>query len=225
MEKRTGKMKMSRLALMMVICMTVSVSAVGTAQMPFAISGYVFYENGSACLNPEVTITNLNTGETFSTVTLPTSNYYRVKPMLSLDEVSEGDVLRFKVSAGTESVVIDHRITASDIERYGLHMNITFGKDEIVDIAIQTPTPPVPPLPFQASPSPSSPPTTAQTPTAAQTPAPTAEQTSPTPAFTQREEKRVIPGFGASSAIAGLLAISYLIVAKEKKEKREKRRK
>ena len=216
MEKRTGKM--SRLALMMVICMTVSVSAVGTAQMPFAISGYVFYENGSACLNPEVTITNLNTGETFSTVTLPTSNYYRVKPMLSLDEVSEGDVLRFKVSVGTESVVIDHRITASDIERYGLHMNITFGKDEIVDIAIQTPTPPVPPLPFQASPSPSSPPTTAQA------PAPTAEQTSPTPAFTQREEKRVIPGFGASSAIAGLLA--YLIVAKEKKEKkREKRRK
>ena len=39
-----------------------------------------------------------------------------------------------------------------------------FGKDEIIDITEQTPTPAVPPLPFQASPSPSSPPTTAQTP-------------------------------------------------------------
>ena len=39
------------------ITVLVSASASEVAQLPFVISGYVFYENGSPAYNPDVTIT------------------------------------------------------------------------------------------------------------------------------------------------------------------------
>ena len=178
----------------MVICILimVTVSAAESTPMPFGISGYVLYENGSACNNSSVTITDLNTGETFSTITLSSSNYYRVKPVPLLeDEISEGDMLRFNVSAGAESVVIDHRITASEIGQ-GLHLNISFGEDKIVGIVEQTQT---------------------QTPSST-TPTPAA-LTPTTPPVSQ--EKKGIPGFEAASAIPGLLAVAYMMRRIKKK--------
>ncbi|MCK4476201.1 MAG: hypothetical protein KAU16_05690 [Methanophagales archaeon] len=195
-------------AIWMVAVALVSASAVS---LPFEISGYVFNADGSACNGPTISITNLNTGETFSTMTLPSSNYYRAKPAPSLDDVSEGDELQFKVSAGTESGVIDHRISASDLNRGALYFNITFGEREgeikgEVSIAEEEPAL-VPPLPQ----GPISTPT--PTPEEGQTPAPTSM---PTMAPSEEEKGKGIPGFEAAYAMTGLLAMSYLILRRKR---------
>ena len=190
--------------------------------LPFEISGYVFNADGSACNGPTISITNLNTDETFSTMTLPSSNYYRAKPAPSVDDFSVGDVLQFKVSAGTESGVIDHRITASDLNRGALYFNITFSEREgeikgEVSIAEeeQTPdqTPLLPPLPGGPGAIATSTPTPGEG--EGLTPAPTS-----TPATPSSEEKKGegkgIPGFEAAYAIIGVIALSYLILRRKK---------
>lgn len=195
----------------------VSASASASAvSLPFEISGYVFNADGSACNGPTISITNLNTGETFSTMTLPSSNYYRAKPAPSLDDFSEGDVLQFTVSAGTESGVTDHHITASDLNRGALQFDITFSEregeitgkvsiaeEEQVQIPDQTPLlPPLPGGPQAPTPTPTPEEGEGLTPSATATPTP----------------KPGIPGFEAASTIAiiGVIAISYLLLRRKK---------
>ena len=205
------------------ICIVTSalVSATaGAVSLPFEISGYVFNADGSACNGPTITITNLNTDETFSTMTLASSNYYRAKPAPSLDDVSEGDKLRFEVTAGTESGVIDHRISASDLNRGALQFDITFSEREgeikgEISIAEeeQTPdqTPLLPPLPG----GPIATPITTPTPEEGQTPAPTT-----TPAVPASEEEKGkgkgIPGFEAAYAMMALLILFMLLKEKRR---------
>ena len=206
------------------ICIVVAalVSASATAvSVPFEISGYVFNADGSACNGPTISITNLNTGETFSTMTLASSNYYRAKPAPSLDDVSEGDVLQFEVTAGTESGDIEHHISASDLNRGALQFDITFGEGGLKGKSVveeeQTPvqTPLLPPLPG----GPISTPTPVTTPTPAPeeeiggTPTPTS---TPTTAPSEEGKGKGIPGFEAAYALIGLLAISYLILRRKK---------
>ena len=183
--------------------------------LPFEISGYVFNADGSACNGPTISITNLNTGETFSTMTLPTSNYYRAKPAPSVDDFSVGDVLQFEVSAGTESGDIDYRITASDLDRGALHFDITFSEREgeitgEVSIAEEEQTPDQTPLlpPLLGGPGAIATPTATPEEGEGLTPSATA---TPTP-------KPGIPGFEAAYAIAiiGVIAISYLILRRKK---------
>ncbi|HJH32661.1 MAG TPA: hypothetical protein C5S50_10935 [Methanosarcinaceae archaeon] len=112
------------MAFLVIICLAAMPVA---AQIPFEISGYVHFPDGSACLDPTVTITNLNTGDILPVMTLPTSNYYQAKPAPLLNEISENDVLEFRASAGTDPVVIEHRIMASDINSGALFLNITLG--------------------------------------------------------------------------------------------------
>ena len=203
-------------AICIVAAALVSATA-GVVSLPFEISGYVFNADGSACNGPTISITNLNTGETFSTMTLASSNYYRAKPAPSLDDISEGDMLQFKVSAGTESGFVDYRISASDLNRGGLQFDITFGegglKGESVAQEEQTPdqTPPLPPLP--GGPGPIATPTLVVTPTSEERQTPTPTPTTPLP-----EEKKGegIPGFEAAYAIIGSIAISYLILRRKK---------
>jgi hypothetical protein len=165
--------------------------------MPFEISGYVFNADGSACNGPTISITNLNTGETFSTMTLPSSNYYRAKPAPSLDDFSAGDVLQFSATAGHESGRIDLHISASDLNRGALYFNITFGESGLEGTVEQTPdqTPLRPPLPGGPGP--------IATPTPITTPTPEEGGLTPVPT------PKGIPGFEAAYAIAmiGLLAI------------------
>jgi hypothetical protein len=189
--------------------------------LPFEISGYVFNADGSACNGPTISITNLNTGETFSTMTLPTSNYYRAKPAPSVDDFSVGDVLQFEVSAGTESGDIDYHITASDLNRGALQFNITFSEREgeitgEVSIAEegqeQTPdqTPLLPPLPGgPQAPTPTATPEEGEglTPVATATMAPSEEE---------KGKGKGIPGFEAAYAMIGVIALSYLILRRKK---------
>lgn len=216
----------------MIICMSVmitvlvSASASGVAQLPFVISGYVFYENGSPAYNPDVTITNLNTSKTFSTKTCTSSNYYLAKPVLLSREINKDDVLQFKVAAGEKSAVLEYRITASDMVYHGLHLNITLGEGEGGEAeegttstgtgggGKQTLTPSV--TPQEASPSPvitPTPATATQAGKAISTPTLT-----PNMALPHEKGKKKIPGFEAVFTIAGtgLLAIAYLIVKMRK---------
>jgi len=150
------------------------------------------------------------TGKTFSTMTVPSSNYYRVKPVPSLDDLSEGDVLQFKVSAGTESGAIDYHISVSDLDRGALHFNITFGEggfkvessaeEEQAQTPVQTPL--LPPLPQ----GPISTPVTTPTPGEGQTLTPTSM-----PAVLPSEEEMGIPGFEAPIAIVSLFILFMLL--------------
>ena len=215
----------------MSVMMLVSASASEVAQLPFVISGYVFYENGSPAYNSDVTIANLNTSKTFSTRTCTSSNYYLAKPVLLSREINKDDVLQFKVAAGEKSAVLKHRITASDMLYHGLHLNITLGEGEggkgttstgtggggkqtLIPSVTPTLTPSVPSQ--EASPSPVitlTPATATQAGKAISTPTLTPN----TPLPHEKGEKK-IPGFEAVFTIAGtgLLAIVYLIVKMRK---------
>ena len=216
------------------ITVLVSASASEVAQLPFVISGYVFYENGSPAYNPDVTITNLNTSKTFSTKTCTSSNYYLAKPVLLSREINKNDVLQFKVAAGEKSAVLEYRITASDMVYHGLHLNITLGeggggeaeeettstgtggggKQTLTPSVTPTLTPSVPSQEASLSPVITPTPATAtQAGKAISTPALT-----PNMALPHEKGKKKIPGFEAVFTIAGtgLLAIAYLIVKMRK---------
>ena len=130
------------------------------AQIPFEITGYVYFPDGSACLDPTVTISNQNTGAVLPVMTLPSSNYYQAKPAPLQNEISEGDVLEFKASAGTESAVIEHRISASDLNNGALSIDITLGTTKTVRVS----GPGYPPLPQAPTISPGTTPTSTSTP-------------------------------------------------------------
>ena len=214
---KSKKDKIVVFAIAAAVCIVAAASATAVS-LPFEISGYVFNADGSACNGPTITITNLNTGETFSTMTLPSSNYYRAKPAPSLDAINEGNMLRFEVTAGTESGVIDHRISASDLNRGALQFDITFSEREgeikgKISIAEeeQTPdqTPPMPPLPGGPTATPITTPTPEE-----EGQAPTATSTTP---LLEEKKGKGIPGFEAAYAIIGLIAISYKLISRRKK--------
>ena len=117
-------LKLRAVASMVLVCLAIAPAA---AQIPFEITGYVHFPDGSACLDPTVTITNLDTGAVLPVMTQPSSSYYMTKPALLQNEISENDVLEFKASAGTESIIIEHRISASDLNSGALYLNITLG--------------------------------------------------------------------------------------------------
>ena len=118
------RIKLRAMASVVFILLAIAPTA---AQIPFEITGYVHFANGSACLDPTVTITNENTGAVLPVMTLPQSNYYQAKPALLQNEISIGDVLEFKASAGMESIVMEHRISASDLNSGALYLNISLG--------------------------------------------------------------------------------------------------
>ena len=203
------KTKILILAITLIICTTQAASE--TAQVPFPISGYVINEDGSACNNPDVTITNLNTGKTFLTLTLPSSNYYRADPTpRSSDEVSENDLLRFTVGTDAGSAALDHSVTTSDMA-FGLFLNLTISVDECRVFAVTGSGAGGASMvvPTTGSPEPAMTPP-AQTPRSPQESEPTSQK--PGPSSPEWEGKS--PGFGAmfGAAVMGLAAVLCLML-------------
>ncbi|MCW7078816.1 MAG: cohesin domain-containing protein [Canidatus Methanoxibalbensis ujae] len=91
---------------------------------PFLIHGYVFYENGTACNNASVNITNTNTGIEWKANT--TENYYMCELTAGFD-VNEGEVLRIDASSpdGMQRRTVLHEVTAQDINNGSLLMNMS----------------------------------------------------------------------------------------------------
>ena len=184
---------------LVIICLAVMPAA---AQIPFEISGYVHFPDGSACLDPTVTITNLNTGAVLPIMTLLSSNYYQAKPAPLLNEISENDVLEFKASAGTDSVVIEHRILTSDLNSGGIYLNITLGTVKMAAEA-EVGNPPLPQAPAAST----------QDTTATTTTTPDDTTATVTPASTSTEasssapiQENMIPGFEIVFSSAAMIA-------------------
>ncbi len=97
-------------------------ATVAVLSTPFVIYGWVNYSNGTAVLNPNVTITNLNTSEVFTATTSPDSNYYQVSTTSC--NISAGDVLHFNVS-DTNTTEFNHTVTQDEIDNGGFMQNIT----------------------------------------------------------------------------------------------------
>jgi len=123
---------MSKQIMSMLLAVTICIAVVApTAAQPtpFMISGYVFYENGTACNNPTVNITNTNTSEDWNADTNATSNYYKLI-LANGTHVNATEILRFNATStdGSQSKVFNHTVTSEEINSGGLFdFNITFG--------------------------------------------------------------------------------------------------
>jgi len=106
-------MKKLNILLALAICTSlIVIPSVASQGTPFLIHGYVFSADGTPYMCPNITITNLNTKETFQTMTLSGSNYYRANPVVPLvpNDVKIDDVLRFEVMSDGESAIVDYTI-------------------------------------------------------------------------------------------------------------------
>jgi len=100
--------------------------------IPFLISGEVKYTSGEPVSNPNVTVTNLATGEDF-TVTVD-SNLYLT--LTDSEHVSAGDTIRINISDGSIFSETDHTITEAEMTDGGF----------VQDITLEVPVPPEPDL-------------------------------------------------------------------------------
>lgn len=101
----------------------------------FLISGFVAYSDGNPVLNPNVTITNLNTAEVFIAETNETSNYYQV--LTDSTHVSVGNILHFRASNG-HSTEFNHTVTEAEINNGGFVQNITIPAPDLLVVEIPT---------------------------------------------------------------------------------------
>ena len=121
MKKRRPVMLIITLAFVLAF-VVFSVSALAEPPTPFHIYGWGNYSNGTAVLNPNVTITNLNTSEVFTATTSPASNYYQVSTTSC--NISVGNVLHFHVS-DTNTTEFNHTVTQDEMDNGGFMQNIT----------------------------------------------------------------------------------------------------
>ena len=94
---------------------------------PYMIYGWAFYENGTACDNPVVNITNLNNSKQWQAETNVSYNYYQIT-LASGTELNVSEILQFDVKApdGSQSSTTYHTVTQAEINDGGLFdFNIT----------------------------------------------------------------------------------------------------
>ena len=90
----------------------------------FVISGFVEYDNGDPVPDPNVMITNLNTGGVFVAETNASSNHYYVST--DFTHISSDDVLHFNASDDLGNATeFDHTVTPDEMNAGGFVQNIT----------------------------------------------------------------------------------------------------
>lgn len=107
------------IVLVTLIC-TVAPAMADTPPTPFRISGWVNDSNGDPVNNPDVAITNTNTGEEFVVVTVSGSNYYRA--VTGSYNVSANDALSLDVDGVTAATP---SVTQDEINAGGFEQNLT----------------------------------------------------------------------------------------------------
>ena len=101
-----------------------------TPSTPFFIYGWVLYENGDECYDPAVNIISLSTNESGHAESSVDSNYFQ----LLITNISEGDILAFNASDGTQFNTTNYTITPADINTSGIFgINLTL---EIVNASL-----------------------------------------------------------------------------------------
>ena len=128
-------MKLKGLTVLVIIVATCAlVASAFTPPTPFMISGYVFYENGSACNGSIVNITNQSTGKVFTADTDASYNYYQFILANSTD-VNVSETLQFEAKSPdkTQSNVTEIIVTMENISRGGIfNFNITLASTAII---------------------------------------------------------------------------------------------
>ena len=132
-EKKKMKLKIMAIIVLvsaLVLC-TLTVAPVVAQPTPFAIYGSIFDTENDPVNNPNVTVTNIVTGEEFTAKTNESSNYYLLV-LKNSSEVKDGDTLRIiakkKLEDGyynpenyTYSInVTDYIVTAVEINAGGI---------------------------------------------------------------------------------------------------------
>ena len=107
------------LALLGALLLCTVITAGAQPPEPFVIAGYVTYENGSPCTNPQVNIINLNTSSEWQAANASESHYYQLVLATGTD-VNATEQLRFLVSSGSEQRQVDYTVSAEDVARGGL---------------------------------------------------------------------------------------------------------
>jgi len=115
------------------------VDVVPSTPSPFIVSGYVFFENGSECLNPEVTITNQNLSRDWTAEVSASSNYYEYN-LTHPFEVMDGDILRFDAQSRDRRYLksATHTVTEEEIGNERMIFNITLQRRIIRDVKVST---------------------------------------------------------------------------------------
>ena len=104
--------------LALLVCM--SATLVMAQPAPFVVNGWVNDGIGNPVNNPNVSVTNTNTGEEFVVETAAGSDYYRVTTCS--DNVSTNDVLSFAVDGVTAAT---HPVTQDEMDDGGFEQNLT----------------------------------------------------------------------------------------------------
>ena len=93
-----------------------------TPPTPFLVYGKVNDSTDVPVLNPDVTITNLNTYEVFTAETKSGSNYYQI--LTSSRNVSAGDVLHFCASNANNTAEFNHTVTEEEMNNGDFEQNV-----------------------------------------------------------------------------------------------------
>ena len=125
METKTKGLTVLALVVM-VLCAYALIAPAVAQPTPFMSYGHVYYENGTACNNPTVNITNWNTSEQWQATTNASSNYYQ-RILANGTDLNESEVLQFEVTSpdGSQSKVFNHTVTSAEINQGGL-FNFSF---------------------------------------------------------------------------------------------------
>jgi len=99
---------------------------------PLMIDGYVSDSDDNPCNGPDVQITNLDTGESWSATTSETSNRYQL--VLSGNDASTGNMLRIEVAGCNQSKTVEHTVTQNEIDAGGFTMDITLESAAMPDL-------------------------------------------------------------------------------------------
>ncbi|RKY70603.1 MAG: hypothetical protein DRQ24_08965 [Candidatus Latescibacterota bacterium] len=97
--------------------------AVAEPQTPFVVCGYVSDADGNPCNGSYVRITNAD--ESRNAMNNSSSNYYQL--VITSDDVSDGDTLRFEVTYGSESAAVEYNVTQTEVNAGGFGLDILFG--------------------------------------------------------------------------------------------------
>jgi hypothetical protein len=99
MYENGNKMRLIVLfALLVAALLMLAAPAMAEPSTPFVIDGWVLYENGTACDNPAINITNLNTGAEWQAETNASYNYYQIVRANGTD-LNVSETLRFSVTS------------------------------------------------------------------------------------------------------------------------------
>ena len=108
------------LALMVMVLCAYALIAPAVAQpTPFMSYGHVYYENGTVCNGSVVNITNLNTDEEWSAEKNASSNYYQLI-LANGTDVNKSEILRFRVTCGSQSKKFNHTVTEGELNDGGI---------------------------------------------------------------------------------------------------------